>query len=180
MTPVQVRFSHCIGLPVVREDTLEQLGLVSGILIDPDKGKIEGFFLTVEHFMHKEQRFLSILDILRWSKRVYVRDEEALSPPEDLIRLQPLLHEPRTILGQPIRTESGDSVGTCKDVQFTTNHFLVDWIFPRGWFRWGTPISAHDIVEVRKDAIIIRDMSVPEKPAEEPATSLIPPMPEAA
>ncbi len=178
---MQVRFSTAIGLAVVDEDMTAQLGVLSGILIHPDTGKVEGFFVRIARFLHSEELFLSSLDILRWGMRIVVRDGEVLSPLSDRIRQQQLFEEGRTVLHQKILTDTGRTLGRCADVQFDTLHFVVEWLWPKKFWRLGTSLPASQIIEVRRDAIIVRDPSVAvvEK-VEEVTPSLMPQFPEAA
>ncbi|MBI3331676.1 hypothetical protein HYZ99_01820 [Candidatus Peregrinibacteria bacterium] len=178
---MHVRFSTCIGFPVTEDGTEEHLGSLIGILIHPDTGKVEGFFVRRAGLFGSDQLFLSTMDILRWGMRVDIRSEDALSTVDEHIRLQPLLLDRRPVLGQKIRTESGLKIGTCRDVQFDTRHFVLEWLFPKKFFRWGTPLPLVSVSEVRRDAIIIRDVLAkePSAPAEAGAP-LIPQFPEVA
>jgi len=128
------------------------IGLLSGILIHPDTGAIEGFFLH-----SRMSLFVSSLDISRWGTRVYVRNADVVAPIEDRIRLQPLLEDTRTVLGQKILSESGTRLGRCKDIQFNTDTMHIEWIFPRKLFRWGVALPVSEILEVRPDAIVVKD-----------------------
>ncbi|MBI1812481.1 hypothetical protein HY285_01660 [Candidatus Peregrinibacteria bacterium] len=181
---MHVRFQTSLGMTIATEETGEALATICGILIHPDTAKIEGFFASVHvGFLGRETLFLSSLDIVRWGSRVWIRRADALSPPEDRVRLQPLLEDRRPVLGQRMRTESGNVIGTCRDVQFDTLHFMMEWLFPKRSFRWGIAIPISEVLEVRPDAIIVRDppavsAQVREEQAEKP--SLIPQMPETA
>lgn len=155
---MHVRFNTCIGTPVLEEGGDAVIGVISGILIHPDTGKIEGFMVHVQGFMGKGDLFCSSADIIRWGTRVYLRDASVLAPPEDRIRLQPLLQDPRTVIGQKIRTESGVHLGRCKDVQFNTDVMHIEWLFPRKHFRWGIALPVADILEVTPAAIIVGDL----------------------
>ena len=143
-----------MGLPVIEDGGDSVLGVVSGILIHPDTGKVEGFFVAR---MGTEPLFVSSMDILRWGTRIYVRSADVLAPPHDRIRLQSLLEDERTVLEQRIFTESGMSLGRCKDVQFNTDSMHIEWIFPRKFFRWGVALSVAEIIEVRQKGIVVKD-----------------------
>ncbi len=158
---MQVRFTLSTGTAVTEDDAPFMLGTIADILIHPDTGRIEGFFVRTGGVFHGATLFLASLDILRWGTRVTVRDPDALSPPEDRIRLQALLEDPRRVVGQPMRTESGKYLGRCRDVQFDTNTFIVEWVFPRRMLRWGVPIPLNQVLEVRKHAIVVRDTAMP-------------------
>ncbi len=156
---MHVRFSTCIGLPVVVDHTHETIAFLLQPLIEPDSGVIEGFFVQVPGgFFSTELSFLSCLDIVRWGTTVHVRSVDAVGPLEDFLRAKPIYEEERPLLGNRIRTENGRSVGRCADIQFNTKLFTCEWIFPRRWWlRWGRPIPLNQVIEVRRDAIIIRD-----------------------
>ncbi len=151
-------------MDVVCDSINEVLGQIMGILINPDTGRVEGFFLSASAAMAGTP-FLSSLDIIRWGAHVHVREADAVFPAEERIRLQPLLEDRRTVLNQRVRTESGRSLGVCRDVQFHSDSMRCEWLFPRRLWRWAVPLPFSDVVEVRQDAIIVRD---PKPPVKEP------------
>lgn len=153
----------------MEELTEEVVALLSGVLIHPDQGKIEGFFVRVPRFLHTQELFLPVNDIRHWGSRIRIREEDVLSPLEDFIRLQTLTEDGRTILGQKIVTESGVNLGTCVDVQFDTKHFMLEWLFPRKIFRWREPVIASSIVRVKSDAIVVRDVQAQTEAEEKPS-----------
>lgn len=168
---MHIRFSHLIGFPVTEEGSDHDLGSISGILIVPDTGKIEGFFVHTHGFLGAESLYVSALDIIRWGTRVYIRSQDCLAPAEDRIRLQDLLRDPRTILRQKIQTESGTLVGKCADVQFNTESMHIEWLFPKRWFRIGMALPVSDILEVRPEAVIVSDPIKKESISQEEASS---------
>lgn len=170
----------CRGLPVVDDETGDAVALIDHIVLHPDTGKVEGFLVKSPGMFSGSELFLSSMDILRWGNRVTVRDAEVLAPLEDLIRLQKVLEEARPILHQPMRTESGKELGRCRDVQFDTLHFVTEWLFPKKWGRWGTPVPITQVLEVRKNAILVRDAAAPAIETKTLEIPLIETMPEAA
>jgi len=159
---MHVRFSTVIGLPVIEDTGEQEIASLNGILLNPDLGKVEGFFVKVTGFMQSQELFLPVMDIVHWGNRVRVRDH-ALSDLQEFVRLQSLYEEGRSVLQQRILTENGTPLGVCGDVQFDTVSFYMEWIFPRKWFRWRTPLPVSSIVLVRQDAIIVRDaVTLPE------------------
>ena len=177
---MQVRFTTAQGLPVVDDEMTEQFGSISGILIHPDTARVEGFFVHIPGFLRSFELFLSSMDILRWGLRVVVRDAQVLAPVEELIRLAPLLEEGRVLLGRPIVTKSGKKLGVCRDVQFDTQFFMMEWIWPRRWLRWRTPLPASQILEVTREAIIVKDEEATRKEEVPVEAIILPPVPEAA
>ena len=112
-------------------------------------------------------------DIARWGMRVTVRSRDALLPVEERIRLRSLLEERRPVLGQSIVTDTGRTLGRCGDVQFETEFFTVERLWPRRFFRWGTPLPITQVIEVRKDAIVVRDTVLAEPEKEEAEAPLL-------
>lgn len=154
---MHVRFSMCVGMPVMDDRSDDVVAVVSGVFIHPDLGKIEGVFVRGRD----GEEFLSVQDIVHWGKAIMVRDPDALAPLDERVRLSQLWAEGRCVLGQRIVTESGRSVGRCADAQFETDTFRLEWLFPRRWLRWKRPIPASSIVEVRPEAVCVRESEVP-------------------
>lgn len=157
---MHIRFAHCRGLPVIEEYSQQPVGTISGILIHPDMGKVEGFFVTVKQFLQSETLFLGTADISHWGRTVAVRDRDVLAPLEEHVRLYQLYEDGRRILGQAIVNEARKQLGTCKDVQFETHTFRLEWLFPKKFFQWAPGIPVTSIIEVKPEAIIVRDQAV--------------------
>ena len=177
---MRTRFSTALGLPVIDDDTGEPLGALNGILLNPDTGKVEGFFIKIPGFLSSTMLFLSSFDVLHWGMRVAIRGMEVLSPLEDHIRLQTMADEGRYFLGQRIVTDTGRYLGVCKDVQFDTDQFMVEWFWPKKFWKWQSPLPLTQIQEVRKEAIIVRDPSIRLAEKTSIKTSLINQLPDAA
>lgn len=154
---MHLRFSSCKGLPVFDEATGAVLGAVSGILIHPDTAAVEGFFVGVQGFLQSKELFLASPDIVHWGTRIRVRSEDSLVEAEEIVRLQTLLEDGRTVLGQKMVTESGVLLGVCTDVQIDTKLLQTEWLFPKKLWRWRRAVPVSAVVEVRTDAIIVRD-----------------------
>ncbi len=147
-------------MPVVADDDEdEQIGVVDGILLHPDTGAVEGFFVhTGGMFLPTDTLFLSVSDILQWGMVLRVRDAERLAKPEEVIRVAERLHDPRRILGQKILLgEERRVIGRCRDVQFSTGLFSLEWLFPKKFFFAGKPIPVSAIVEVTEEGILVRE-----------------------
>ncbi|OGJ63325.1 hypothetical protein A3C52_05030 [Candidatus Peribacteria bacterium RIFCSPHIGHO2_02_FULL_51_15] len=160
---MHVRSSSVTGLPIIDDETLETVGHLMHPLIQPDTGRIEGFFVIPSIALSDARElFLPAVDIIGWGSGVHIKTRDRLAPPEELIRLQPLIRDNRKILGQRIRIKgSKKSLGICADVQFDTRHFCIEWLFPRKYFVQRQPMPATDIVEVTGSAIWVKDPFAP-------------------
>ncbi len=159
---MHVRFSMCRGMNVVDDRGDELRATVTGLFIHPDLGKLEGLFVRGD----SGEEFLAVQDIAHWGRSIVVRDSEVIAPLEERVRLAQLRAEGRTVLGQKVVTDAGAPLGVCKDVQFETDTFRLEWIFPRKFLRWGRPLPVGAIVEVRPDAVCVRDAEIPSRAIE--------------
>lgn len=165
---MHVRFSTCIGTPVIDDGTEEVLGMIGYPFIHPDLGVLEGFFVDIPRFLHTERLFLAVTDILHWGTHVRITDADVLAPLSERMRLQAFYDEGRTVMGQRMLTESGALLGVCKDIQFDTKTFVLEWLFPRKLFRWGIAVPASAIIEVKSEAVMLRDLAIPREIEEKP------------
>ena len=157
--------SNALGTEVIDELDHQIQGVIRDLLIDPDRGKIVA--CSVQTPFAPEPLLLQTQDILSWGKRVHIREKESMGPVDDMLRLQPFLQDERPLISQRIRTKGGISLGKCKDIQFNTEHFEVEWLFPRKFLRKELPLPASDILEITKEAIIVKDQT----PREEKVTA---------
>ncbi len=162
---MHIRFSIAVGTPVMDDETSRIVARISDILINPDTGKVAGFFVDAAALSSADRYFVSSDDIVAWGTVAHVRHAESIVPAVDIVRLRSLLDDPRTVLGQPIVTKDSQRyVGTCDDVQFDTRHMSVEWLFPRKYLFFSqAPLPAREIVEITPEAILIKEQLRPQK-----------------
>ncbi len=153
---MQMRFSEIRGTFILDDATQETVGLIDRPLIDPDIGVIVGFFVKTSFSF--ASLFLQTQDIVSWGTSVHIRSVDRIGEIEDFVRFHALSQNGRPFLFQSIVTDDDHrTLGVCADVQFSTRHFQIEWIFPRRWFFFfGTPLPASSILEVTHDVILVR------------------------
>ncbi len=174
---MHIRFSIVLGTSVLDDESSRVIAKISDILINPDTGKIVGFFVMVPGLFSGHGHFLSCTDIVAWGTVVHVRSEDAIVPAEDLVRLQLLLADSRRVIGQQIVTLTGRTyLGMCTDVQFDTRQMEIEWLFPKKYvFVSQSPVPASDIVEITPEAIVVREpLRLKKEKVEEPLLSVGP------
>lgn len=148
----------CRGTPVIDSDSRHVLGAIDGIVVHPDTGRIEAFAVLMPGFLSSRRVYLLSQDIVRWGTAVEIGDADALAPLSEHIRLASLVDGGRPVLGQIMRTQGGSVLGRCADVQFETDSFRAQWLFPRRYFLlWGVAVPISAVLEIRNDAVIVRD-----------------------
>src|SRR3989338_8954208 len=146
---MHLRLSTLIGIPVLEEGKRETLGAVSGVLVHPDTGKIEGFFVS-NSGVFSTNLFFPSSDIAHLGHhKITLHDADSIAPLSERVRLWELWQEGRPVMGQRMVTQSGRRLGRCSDIQFDSEVFTLQWLFPRRWFFWKDPIPVSAIVEVR-------------------------------
>lgn len=161
---MHVRYGSALGLSVLEESTGEMIGAISGIVLHPDQLKVEGFFVHTDGFWGTEDLFLPATSILRWGTSVRITHAHHVAPISEMVRMQSILESGRSVLGQRIVNEEGMYQGICRDVQFSTKDFSLEWLFPKKRWRWRRPLPISAIVEVRPDAVVIREMQLLTEP----------------
>ena len=170
---MQTRFSTCRGMEVVEENNGKLVGLISNMLIDPDSGKILGFYIFVNSgFFFGGEKFVSSIDVLNIGTRFIIRDVDVICDPNDIIRLQPILKDSRSVLKQRIVSESGRYLGKCADVQFDTKSFIVQWLFPKKLYKWMVSIPVSAILEIKPKMILVKNIDSAKSLAEEEGQSI--------
>ena len=147
--------STVLGTEVIDAEDHHVQGVVADLLIDTDRGKI--LALLIKRPFARELLALQEQDIISWGQRVHIRQAEVLGPLNEVVRLQPYLEDKRPIIGQRIRTKSGVKLGRCSDFQLNPETRMIEWIFPRKFFRKGLALPASDILEITPQAIIVKD-----------------------
>jgi hypothetical protein len=153
---MQMRWSQARGTLILDDTTQETLGFIDSPLINVDTGVIVGFFVRV--FYSSEMLFLQTQDIVSWGISIHIRSIDHLGESKDFFRLSRFFEDPRFFLKQKIYyDEPKEIVGICSDVQFSTRHFRLEWMFPRRWFFFARePIAISEVLEVTADAIFVR------------------------
>jgi uncharacterized protein YrrD len=156
-------FRSLVGAKILEFDSGQVLGLVSGMIIHPDTGMVEAFWvkpLTVP----LKTAILKTSDILEFKKHLYVKDERVFAHADDIIRINEILDEDREFLGNRIQSETGLSYGKCVNLTFDTQTYALKQIYSRrsilGLITMDERIfSYNDIIRVLPEGIIVNDDS---------------------
>lgn len=143
------------------------IGLIVGMLIDPNNLKIEGWF--AKDSFNKDTRVLlskEIRDII--PQGFVVDDDNALSIPHDLVRLQPILQLNFTLIDKPVLTEDKHRLGKVTDFAFDRDSYFIQKIYAsqsvlKSFSGATLPIDRTQIVEVTNRKIVVKDATVPDR-----------------
>lgn len=149
-----------VGAKVLEFDSGDLLALLDLPIVNPDTGVLEAFWvrpmnLPVSHAV------VQVADILEFKKNIYIRSENVMADPADVIRLNEILSEGRDFLNARVMNESGKYYGKLVDLSFDTETYMLKQIdvrktflffaYDRRIFAWGR------ILRVLPEKIIIDD-----------------------
>lgn len=156
------------GSKVLEFDSGDLLGMISGIIVHPDTGMVEAFWVKPATIPLRAA-VLKVSDILELKKNFYIKSDKVLAEASDLIRISEILQDGRRFLGSPVVSETGGSYGKCENIAFETDNYALKQIHTRkaflGLFQTDRRIfSYNNIVKLTPHAIIINDDSTKKEP----------------
>ncbi|MDQ3065052.1 MAG: hypothetical protein M3Q36_02165 [bacterium] len=146
-------------------------------IINPNNLKIEGWFC--EDAFNKQQVVLLAGDVRDFVPQgIAVNDHEALSDPEDLIRLKEVLELEFELIGKPVVTNQRRRMGKVADYALDPEAMMIQKLYvTRPLYKSLTDgqltIDRSQIIEITDKRIVVRDVDVKieaQVPAAVPAT----------
>ncbi len=156
-------FQSIIGTKVLDFETGEPLALVNDIIINPDNGAVEGFWVK-PITIPLRNAIIQVSNILEFKKHIYIKDDSKIAVADDVIRISDILAQNRLFIGNKAQNEKGDYIGKIVDVSFDTKTFMINQLLTQksflGIIHYDKRIfSYNSIVKVLSEAVIINDES---------------------
>ncbi len=157
--PMKRRYSQLIGLPLVVRDSPVKLGRVFNLFMDPDKGILAAIQTT-------HAQVIAPVDLGEFKGDAWeVRDEDAPIHELDLVRLQTISKERRTLIRKQVITKDGTELGRVDDfmLDMATLSLTQLHVIKRGWlFRVVGEhlINRRQILEITDHAVIVKNQHV--------------------
>lgn len=152
---MRISFSKIIGTKVVSDQSEGVVSLVTGVSIDPENGAVIALKCGF-------RQILTPMDILKWNQVIHVNDAEALTTREDVVRLKNIPNGLDNILYKSVYTDGGNFLGRVFDFTIETNVMSLWQISVKKKFllftTFETLIQYKNIVEIKEDKIIVRDL----------------------
>lgn len=149
-------YSQIIGTPVMTK-TGENSGKVFEIVFHTDTGKIAGFLLSP-----LGKKVVIPLDVIGWNHSLLIHDNDDIFDIEDIHQVMMSLKKNIWILKNRVITKEGFYLGKVINYAVHDKFFVLTKIVIAksflGIFRYDKKIISHcDIIEIRKDAIIVKN-----------------------
>jgi sporulation protein YlmC with PRC-barrel domain len=141
------------GQAVITQAGPHRLGTVAAPLLDPDKGIIIAYRLS------GRPAYLATVDVAGYTEDAIVTTSpDAVQPPDDLVRLKPLIEHPVKPLGLRVVSEDGQKLGRVGDFEFDTSDHRIARLHvkPVWWQRF----TGRDLILPRERIVKITDSNV--------------------
>ena len=133
-----------------------------GAVINPNNLKIEGFYCQGEK--SRQHRILlsqDIRDIM--PQGIVVNDQDALSEPEELVRLKDVLHLGFDVIGKTVETTSKEKIGKVSDYAVEIEGLFIQKLYVtqslfKSFSGGNLGIDRSQIIEITGKTIVINDL----------------------
>ena len=165
-------FRQIIGTPVAGHEDGMILALIQDIVIHPDTGKIEAFWvkpLTVP----MPNAVLQTESILEWKKNIYIKNANEIADPSDIIKISEILSRNTLFIGNLVKNEAGEVFGRVYDLDFDVNKLYSRNLYAQKsflGFKYSQRMFHYDnIIKVLPEYILVKDIEERKAKVEEPS-----------
>lgn len=148
--------------------------MINDVIINPNNLKVEGWFAT--DLGNKKRVILLSQDVREiLTQGFVVNDHDALTPRDELVRLNDLLKHEFTLIGKQVVTTSKQKLGKVGDYAFEKNAFFIQKLYVsqsiiKSFTGGSLVIDRTQIVEISHKRITVSDATIKEQ-APMPATA---------
>jgi len=149
-------FSQTVGIPVVTEFG-QKVGRVFDVIINTDNGKVVGFLVS-----SSGHKVIAPVDILTWDHALYIHDFEDILEVDEIHSVREAMRKGIRVWRSRVVTKSGENLGHVVDFMMHDKLFVLTKIVVAksflGLINYRRRVIAHkDILEIKKDRIIVKD-----------------------
>jgi sporulation protein YlmC with PRC-barrel domain len=164
-----VEAGKSLGVKVLDFDSGGVLAVLNWPIVNPDTGILEAFWVKPLNLALRNA-VLQVADIVEFKKNVYIKSEEVMADPADVIRLSEILSEGRPILGALVMNEAGVRYGKVVDLSFSTETYMLKQIVVEktflGIFQASSRIFGWgQILQITEKGIIVDDSNEAKEPS---------------
>lgn len=134
-----------------------------GPIIDPNSLKIVGFYCEERGGGKKQPLVLLAQDIREWIPQGFaVNDHDVLSPPGELVRLQPIIKIGFELIGKTVYTKTKKRLGKVNDYAIDDISLAIQKIYVgqnvfKNLTGSGLSVDRNQIIEINDKRIVIQD-----------------------
>lgn len=141
-----------------------KMAKVQDFLFDPRNGRIPAVVVLPRGIIGLQNKpaLLPVEDIVDWQNNLLlVQDEDAITPPEDIVRLQKLVDDHFGLIGVRVVTESGKKLGAVEDYIVETKLPHISKLVVRRQILWffsfQEVVPLKRVISMERKRIVIKD-----------------------
>lgn len=151
-----ILISQLANQPVIAFDEAEQLGVLGDPIIDPNNGRVCGYFVTQGWFRPKQQVVSSDAIVNYDNSRVVIQAPSAIQAVEEEPKIRQILKKKVPVLGAHVITESGQNLGRANDLLFDSELSMIVKYYVHSLLQ-DRIIPAEAVIKIEKRGIIVND-----------------------
>ena len=156
-------YKQSIGSPIIADDIKAPVGILRDFVVDSTKGKIVALVLN-----KRRNLIVAEQDITGYEFFPRIKSDDCIIEGIDVVRVYEVQKTGLFLIGNSVYTEKGKYLGICEDFSFDDMEFRIKKIFvSRKILHFFSIedriIPVEDIVEVKKNKIIVKDDLLAEK-----------------
>jgi uncharacterized protein YrrD len=153
-----ILISQLLNQPILTVDDGEMIGSIHSPIIDPNGGKLAGYYFS-SGFFNLKKEVLPVDAILGYEKStLVVRDHDVALPLKDEPKIRKILQKKLPVLGAKVVTESGKALGKTNDLLLDTELDMIVKYYVHSILN-DRIISAEHVVSIEKRGIVVEDSS---------------------
>ncbi len=150
-----------LNRPVLSLRIGKSIATTLGPVINPNNLKIEGFYCQKNNRKQYILLSIDVRDIM--PQGLVVNDEDALTEPSELVRLESVLSLNFNVLGKTVITVSGEKIGKVTDYAVETEGLFIQKIYVgqsifKSFSGGNIGVDRTQITEITDKTIIINDL----------------------
>jgi sporulation protein YlmC with PRC-barrel domain len=153
---MQKLFSHLLGTEIINSQNGKRIARLNDLIIDPENGKILAIVINPN-----KNLIISVLDIVKWGKSININDPHSIIDGFEILKVKKIEEDEIKVLNSTVKTEDGKTIGNVQDYYIETDIGNLSKIITSKKFLFinfdERIIDIKDIVEIKKDLIIIKD-----------------------
>ncbi len=159
-------YSKIIGTSVFNDST-RPITTVKDLIIDPETGKILAFVVNIN-----KKLIITPLDVLSWGESIKVHNGESIINANEVLRVENVLKNQIKVMSNKVYTKNDEYLGKVIDFSVDNKSYLLKSLYVAkgilGLLRYQSRIIPYkDIIEIKKDKIIVKDVMKKIKESEE-------------
>lgn len=151
-----ILISQLLNQPILTLDEGDMIGTIHAPIIDPEGGKLAGYFFSTGFFNFKKE-ILPIDAVVGYDKNtIVVRHHDVALPLDDEPKIRRILQKKTHVLDAKVTTESGKPLGKTNDLLLDTELDMIVKYYVHSMLQ-DRIISAEQVIKIDKHGIVVED-----------------------